>query len=92
MANPGAGPPGTRRRWSCQPRNLASGYLSLFAASLCLAWSAWSLLGGGIGTRATVFFAVLAVVSVLLLVQSASGLKVVLRGRAIRDRTAGRSG
>jgi len=78
--------------WRFTPRNLASGYLSLFAALLCLAWSAWSLLGGGIGTRATVFFAVLAVVSVLLLVQSASGLKVVLRRRAIRNRTAGRSG
>jgi hypothetical protein len=78
--------------WRFTPRNLASGYLSLFAALLCLAWSTWSLLDDGTGTRATVFFAVLAAVSVLMLVQSANGLKAVLRRRAIRARTAGRSG
>jgi hypothetical protein len=77
--------------WRFTPRNLASGYLSLFAALICLAWSGWSLLGGRIGARATVFFALFAVVSVVMLVQSTSGLKVLLRRRAIRNRTAGRS-
>jgi hypothetical protein len=77
--------------WRFTPRNLATGYLSLFAALSCLAWSGWTLLDGGIGTRRTVLFAVLAVVSVISLVQATHGIKVVLRRRAIRSRRAGRS-
>lgn len=72
--------------WRFTPRNLASGYLSLFGALICLGWSTLTLLGGGIGTRRTVLFAVLAVVSVVMLVQSTNGLKVVLRRRAAESR------
>jgi hypothetical protein len=63
--------------WRFTPKSLATGYLSLVAALLCLGWSVYSLLDGGLST---VFFAVFAVVSVLYLVR-VNGLKVLLRRR-----------
>jgi hypothetical protein len=68
--------------WRFTPRNLAVGYLSLFAALICLGWSVLSLLDGGLTTAYTVFFIALVVVSLLWLVQTTNGLKVLLRRRS----------
>lgn len=67
--------------WRFTPKSLAVGYLSLFAALLCLGWSVWSLLGGGLGTARTVFFVAFGIVAVLWLVRTTNGLKVLLRRR-----------
>ena len=66
------------------PKNLAVGYLSLFAALICLAWSVWSLLGGGLGTARTVFFIALGILAVFWLVRATNGLKVLMRRRSGR--------
>jgi hypothetical protein len=70
--------------WRHTPRNLATGYLSLFAALLCFGWSVWSLLGEGLDTTHTVFFVAFGLLAVLWTVSATSGLKVVLRRRARR--------
>ncbi|MDN3355968.1 hypothetical protein [Actinomadura sp. DC4] len=67
--------------WRFTPRNLAVGYLSVFAALVCLGGSVYSLLRGHLGTTYTVFFAGLGLLSVFWLVQATNGLKVVLRRR-----------
>jgi hypothetical protein len=64
------------------PKNLAVGYLSLFAALFCLGSSVWRLLAGGLDTTSTVLVVALGIVAVLWLVQATSGLKVLLRRRA----------
>ena len=55
------------------PKNLAVGYLSLFAALFCLGWSVWSLLAGGLGTARTVFFVAFGVLAVLWTVRATAG-------------------
>ncbi|GLY78746.1 hypothetical protein Airi01_070130 [Actinoallomurus iriomotensis] len=66
------------------PRNLAVGYLSLFAALICLGWSVMSLLDDDTGVRQTIFFAIFGAVAVFWLVRTTNGLRVLLRRRSGR--------
>ncbi|MEV6281437.1 hypothetical protein [Kribbella sp. NPDC051770] len=68
--------------WQFTPRNLATGYLTLFAAGLLLVWSGVELTHGGLGTGRTVLFVVIAVCGVAMLCQSTYGVKKLLRRRA----------
>lgn len=70
--------------WRFTPKNLAVGYLSLFAALIVFGWSVYSLLGEELDTTHMVFFIGLGIVAVLWMVRAANGLKVVLRRRAER--------
>lgn len=70
--------------WRFTPRSLGTGYAGLIAALYALAWSAWSLLAGGLDTRRTVLFALLAVVALLWLCRAATGLAALMRDQGGR--------
>jgi hypothetical protein len=63
--------------WQFTPRNLATGYLSLAAAALLIISSTVALLNGS----QIILSAVIGVLGLLLLLQSTTGLKKLLRQR-----------
>jgi hypothetical protein len=76
--------PADDRWYRFTPRNLATGYLSLFAFGICLVVSALMLMDDHTSARMTVFYSLFALVSVLGIVTSANGLKALLRRRGSR--------
>jgi hypothetical protein len=68
--------------WRFTPRNVGTGYLSLAAAVLLLIWSGVDLANGDLDRGRIILNVVIAVLGLLMLIRSVTGLQKLHRRKA----------